>query len=146
MTRLSVYAEAEKEIADHKWRQSELAGRDMGVAAVADWSKSFWLCFHRWRFVEHLRGEVFWEEFGDECYAIVSSGFASDRRLLDEILDLIRAGEENLSVIWLGHNCGWPMKQVLEILEALDINSRKLPPPAVEDVESCDCQFQAAAS
>ena len=130
MVRLSVYAEAEKAAREHKWLASEKAGRDLGDEAVREWTKSYWLRFYRWRFVQHLRGEVFWAEFDSRSYGIVSGKLAAPRELLDQMLDQVRDGAENLQLILWAQERGMPGDKVIEILEALDINSQKLPPPS----------------
>ena len=134
MVRLSVYAEAEKAAREHKWLASEKAGRDLGEEAVQEWTKSYWLRFYRWRFVQHLRGEVFWAEFDSRSYGIVTGRLAAPRELLDQILDQVRDGAENLQLILWAQERGLPGDKVIEILEALDINSQKLAPPS-ESIE-----------
>ncbi len=129
MVRLSVYREAEKEIEVHRWVESEQAGRDLGVAAEVGWSKSYWLRFYRYRFVRHLRGEVIFEEFDAASFGLVNGRLAADRELLERILDRIADGDENLTIIRWTHDNNLPMDQVLEILEAVNINSQKLAPP-----------------
>ena len=133
MVRLSVYEEARKAAREHKWLASEKAGRDLGAAAVQEWTKSYWLQFYRYRFVQHLRGEVFWDEFGARFYGIVTGQLATPRELLDQILDRVRDGAENLQLIQWTLDHGLPTDTVLEVLEALDINSQKLPPPTYAD-------------
>jgi hypothetical protein len=129
MVRLSVYQEAEKAVQVHKWLASEKAGRDLGEEAVRDWTTSCWLQFYRWRFVQHLRGEVFWQEFDAAAFGIINGRLAAHRELLDEIIDRVRHGAENLDLIHWALQCGVPMDQLIGVLEALDINSHRLPPP-----------------
>jgi hypothetical protein len=129
MVPLSVYREAEKEIKVHRWVESEQAGRDLGVEAEVGWSKSYWLRFYRHHFVRHLRGEAFFEEFDPASFGIVNGRLAADRQLLERILDRVAEGDENLTLIRWAHDHTLPMDQVLEILEAVNINSQKLAPP-----------------
>lgn len=132
MVRNRIYQEAAKAIQEHKWLQSEKAGRDLGVEAAKDWTRRYWLRFYRQRFVQHLRGETFFEEFGAECYRLVAGRLAASREVLDTILDKVQQGAENLELIcWAQRQC-LPREQVLEILRALNINSRRLPPPKIE--------------
>jgi hypothetical protein len=49
--------------------------------------------------------------------------------VLEEILNRVRDGAENLNLVITAVEQHWPMDQVISILEALDINSRRLPPP-----------------
>ncbi len=129
MNRLSVYAEARKAAAEHQWLQSERAGRDLGHVAAGEWTKRCWLQFYRWRFIQHLRGEIFWEEFTSGCFGLLSNRLAAPVDLLDEILKHVKEGAENLSLIVWAEDRLLPMDQVIQVLEALDINSQRLPPP-----------------
>ena len=132
MVGLSVYEEAERAAREHKWLESEKAGRDLGDAAVHQWTRSFWLRFYRWRFVQHLRGESSFREFHPSTFGIVNRHLAAPRELLDRILDMVRDGGENLDIICWAHHYGMPTDQVIEILEALDINRQRLRPPRGE--------------
>ena len=49
-----------------------------------------------------------------------------DPLLLDLILDRLKNGKENLDIIVWALDWGIPCDRVLNILEALDINSRRL--------------------
>jgi len=129
MVHLKVYQEARKAIQEHKWLESEKAGRDLGVEAERAWTESNWLRFYRARFVQHLRGKTFFEEFGPECFALVPNRLSALSDLLDAILDRVQDGAENLDLICWARKQHLPREQVLEILAALDINSRRLPPP-----------------
>lgn len=130
MARLRVYQEAEKAIQEHRWLQSEKAGRDLGAEAEREWSESYWLRFYRIRFVQHLKGEVFFEEFGPECFGAGAGRRGTRPGLLESILDRVQDGAENLDIICWALERGLPREQVLDILGALDLNSRRLPPPA----------------
>ncbi len=127
---LSVYEQAEKACQEHKWLESEKAGRDLGDEAVRNWSRSHWLRFYRWRFVQHLRGDVYFREFHPRSFAIVSNYHKLSRDLLEEIFNHVRDGGENLDIICWAQNQTLPTDQVIEILEAIDINHQRLIPPA----------------
>src|SRR6058998_287686 len=90
MIQLSVYDQARKAVQEHKWLESEKAGRDLGHAAVWEWTKSYWLRFYRWRFLQHLRGDIFWQEFATESFGLVNGRLWAPPKLLDEILDHVR--------------------------------------------------------
>ena len=62
-----------------------------------------------------------------------SSGAFQDSDLINPVLEMLKQGEENLSVLKWGHREHFSRTEVLEILEileALDINSRRI-----------ECQF-----
>ena len=122
----SVYAESEKEAQQFKWIESEKAGRDLGEAALRRWVKDHWWGYLRARWLEHLQGKRFWVELDRGDFGLLQRKFNDNTLLLDRILDRLKAGQENLDIICWAHTWGIPMEPVLEILEALDINSRRL--------------------
>ncbi len=125
----SVYSNAEVEQDIHKWIESEKARCDLGHAAVRNWNRSYWLHFYRSCFVKHVRGQVRFREFHPQTFNIVNNRLSASPELLEVILDMVREGAENLPLIWWAFERQHPMDQVIEILEALDINSQRLAPP-----------------
>ncbi len=122
----SVYIECEHEIERYKWIESEKAGHDLGEAAVRKWLKEHWWGYLRSRWLEHLHGKQFWVELDRNDFGLLLHRFQDDALLLDRILDRIKAGQENLDIICWAHRWGVPTDRVITILEALDINSRRL--------------------
>jgi hypothetical protein len=59
-------------------------------------------------------------------FGLLQREFHDNTLLLDRILDRLKAGQENLDIIIYGLTWGLPMTPVLQILEALDVNSRRL--------------------
>ncbi|MBE7465278.1 MAG: hypothetical protein HS116_17505 [Planctomycetes bacterium] len=114
-------AEAER----HKWIESEKAGRDLGEAAIRDWSRRHWWRWCRDRWIEHLSGERYWSELDRADFGILKRDFHRNLELIACIVELIKHGGENLDIIqWiLDHNA--PLDDGLEILTLLDINSRR---------------------
>ena len=78
------------------------------------------------RWLEHLQGKRFWVELDRGDFGLLQRKFHDNTLLLDRILDRLKAGKENLDIISWAHEWGIPMDPVLQILEALDINSRRL--------------------
>jgi hypothetical protein len=126
MEKLSVYVDCEQEVARFKWIESEKAGRDLGELAVRRWVQQHWCGYLRARWVEHLQGKRFWVELDHDDFGLLQHEFSDDTLLLDRILDRLKSGQENLDVILWAHDWGLDMRRVLSILEALDINSRRL--------------------
>jgi hypothetical protein len=122
----SVYADCEREIARHKWIESEKAGCDLGEIAARCWVRDHWWGYLRARWLEHLQGKRFWVELDQGDYGLLQRSFPADELLLDRILDRIKAGQENLDIISWALVWGIDAKQVIDILEQLDINSRRL--------------------
>lgn len=123
---LSVYVESETEINDYKWIESERVGYDLGESAVKRWVNQHWRGYLRARWLEHLQGKRFWIELDRGDFGLLQSAFEQDRDLLNPILDRLKSGEENLDVICWAENNQIGTEPVVRILEALDINSRRL--------------------
>jgi hypothetical protein len=126
MDRVSVYAESEKEALEYKWIESEKAGRDLGEDCIRRWVKDHWWGYLRARWLEHLQGKRFWVELDRGDFGLLQREFHDQTLLLDRILDRLKSGQENLDIILWAQDWGLPSKSVLTILEALDINSRRL--------------------
>jgi hypothetical protein len=126
MEKCSVYAEGEQEALRYKWIESEKAGCDLGEAAIRRWVQCHWWGYLRARWLEHLQGKRFWVELDRGDFGLLLREFHNDGVLLDRILDRLKAGQENLDIIGWAHRWGIPISRVLQILEALDINSRRL--------------------
>ncbi|VTS04692.1 Uncharacterized protein OS=Singulisphaera acidiphila (strain ATCC BAA-1392 / DSM 18658 / VKM B-2454 / MOB10) GN=Sinac_4937 PE=4 SV=1 [Tuwongella immobilis] len=124
--RLSVYADCEQEVQRYKWIESEKAGHDLGEVAIRRWVKEHWWGYLRARWLEHLQGRRFWVELDRGDFGLLQREFHDDSLLLDRILDRLKDGQENLDIILWAHAWNIPIDSVLSILEALDINSRRL--------------------
>lgn len=126
MDKASVYTESELEALKYKWIESEKAGKDLGEAAIRRWVKQHWWGYLRARWLEHLQGKCFWVELDRGDFGLLQREFHDNTLLLDRILDRLKSGQENLDIILWAMNWGLPIIPVLQILEALDINSRRL--------------------
>lgn len=122
---LSVHYYGEVEAQRHKWIESEKAGRDLGEWAIRCWIREHWHGFLRARWLEHLYGRVYWIELDHNDYGLLLRRY-QDSLLLPDILNMLRAGLENLNVLNWAIDNELPMAEVLEILETLDINSRRI--------------------
>jgi hypothetical protein len=134
MEKCSVYADSDQEALRFKWIESEKAGCDLGESAIRRWVQNHWWGYLRARWLEHLQGRRFWVELDRGDFGLLQRTFHDSTLLLDRILDRLKSGQENLDVILWAQDWGIPTLAVLQILEALDINSRRLahrfdPPP-----------------
>jgi hypothetical protein len=109
----------------YKWIESEKAGRDLGEGAIRNWVREHWNGFLRARWLEHLQGRTFWTELDHNDFGLLQRSFR-DSPLIDEILRRLKEGQENLDILNWAIDEDLPMAEVLEILEALDINSRRI--------------------
>jgi hypothetical protein len=124
--RQSVYTESQFEIDRHKWIASQQAGRDLGEEAVREWVRKHWWGYLRAKWMEHLQGVCYWMELDQGDFGLLQREFPVDRELLDTILSKLKAGEENLCVIRWAIDKHVPLDPVIQILTALDVNSRRL--------------------
>lgn len=123
--RMSVFDRGVVEAQRHKWIESEKAGKDLGDSAIRCWVREHWHGFLRERWLEHLQGRTFWIELDHDDFGLLQREFR-DSLLIDEILERLKSGDENLDVLnWAIDNV-LPMDEVLQILETLDINSRRI--------------------
>lgn len=122
----SVYRECAKEVAKHKWIESQKAGYDLGEAAIRQWVQEHWYGYLRAKWVEHLQGKCFWIELDHGDYGILHRKFQDRPHLLNTILDQLKAGQENLGVICWAYDFQISFDPVIEILEALDVNGSRL--------------------
>jgi hypothetical protein len=122
----SVYADSRKEVDVFKWIESEKVGYDLGEVAVRRWVQQHWNGYLRARWLEHLQGKRFWVELDRGDYKLFQHRFQDCQLLLDRILDRLKSGQENLDIILWALDWHIPIEQVLDILQALDINSRRL--------------------
>jgi len=124
----SVYAECRKELDRYKWIESEKVGYDLGETAIRRWIGQHWNGYLRSKWLEHLQGGKFWSELDRGDFGLLQRAFQDSGILLDRILDRLKSGQENLDVILWAQDWQLPIEDVIGILEALDINSRRLNP------------------
>ena len=122
----SIHEECLKEEASFKWIESEKAGRDLGVAATRRWVQVHWWGYLRARWLEHLQGKCFWIELDRGDFGLLPRLFCEHGSLLNDIIDRLKAGHENLDIILWAQDCCIGLGPVRDILEKLDINSRRL--------------------
>ena len=122
----SLYEDCDREVKQFKWIESERAGYDLGDTAIRSWVKQHWWGYLRARWIEHLQGKKYWVELDRGDFGLLTKRFQDNALLLDRIIDRLIAGQENLNIILWAQDWNIPMSHVMEILEALDINSRRL--------------------
>jgi hypothetical protein len=67
-----------------------------------------------------------WVELDHNDFGVLQRAFQGNGLLLDRILDRLKAGQENLNISCWAHNIGLDPKPILQMLEALGIDSRRL--------------------
>ena len=123
--RLSVHDRGAVEAQRHKWIESEKAGRDLGEWAIRCWVRQHWNGFLREKWLEHLEGKTFWIELDHDDFGLLQRSFQNSS-LIGEVLRKLKSGQENLDILNWAIDHRISMAEVFEILETLDINSRRI--------------------
>ena len=123
--KMSVHDLGAVEAQRHKWIESEKAGRDLGEWAIRCWVRQHWNGFLREKWLEHLEGRNFWIELDHDDFGLLRRAF-QESTLIGEIVNRLKSGQENLDVLNWAIDENLDMVEVFEILETLDINSRRI--------------------
>jgi len=112
----------------HKWYMSQTAGYDVGNVALTAWVNDHWPGFLRARWIEHMRGKRRWMELNREEFGLLNREFGDYREILDEIVEMLVSGGENLNILQWSRRTKQPKDQqkVREILHRLRINDHRL--------------------
>lgn len=121
-----LFRAAQGDLDRYKWYESERAGCDLGHAAVKTWKANHWWRWCRERLVEHLSGTKYWSELDQKDYGLINRDFHPNRELAKTIVAKIIEGGENLDIIFWARDNNQDIREVIEILHLLDINSRRI--------------------
>ena len=124
-SKLSLHDRSALEALRHKWIESEKAGRDLGELAIRNWIRHHWNGFLRAKWIEHLEGRTYWIELDHDDFGLLQREFR-DSTMVANILDRLKRGEENLSILIWAREFSFNLCEVIEILEILDINSVRI--------------------
>jgi hypothetical protein len=125
----SLYADCYQELAVFKWIESQKAGFDIGQEhAIHRWVRDHWSGYLRSKLLEHLLGYKYWSELDKGDFGILQHRFQDQCMLLDRIIDRLKANQENLDILLWAQDWNIDTEDVISILEALDINSRRISP------------------
>ena len=122
----SIFHDCQLEADRFKWIESERAGYDLGEGAIHRWVREHWWGFLRHRWLEHLQGTCFWTELDRGDFGLLQRNFTEHNELLNNIVERLKDGKENLDIITWAKQTNQHLEAVIQILEALDINSRRL--------------------
>jgi hypothetical protein len=116
----SLYREATFEARRYQEKHPEKSER-----ASREWNIQYWWPWARSRWLEHIRGQIFWIELGEDDFDLTNRGIFGNQELLDSILRQVERGRENLDIINWATRSKKDMDEVLEILEKLDLNRHR---------------------
>jgi hypothetical protein len=114
------------EALEHKWRESQRYGEDLGLLLVRDWCSRHWLTFQRFRRVEHLFGDRRFSQFTDDQLGIWRGRERIEGSLFDLVIGVFECGMENLEFVnWvIQHRL--PREEAYDIFTTLDPNCVRL--------------------
>ena len=118
--RRSLYREATHEARRYQQEHPEQSDR-----ASREWNIQHWWPWARDRWLEHIRGQVFWIELGEADFDLTNKGIFGNQDLLDTILGQVQDGRENLDIINWATRGNADMDDVVEILEKLNLNKHR---------------------
>ena len=127
--RYSLHDESWGEACREAWYRSQEAGCDIGEHAIRQWVQKHWRGFLRARWIEHMQGYRFWVELPREEFGLLKRRALVDaRHLLDEIIEQVRCGAENLDIIRWARRTKSAAEQltIFEILCLININAHRL--------------------
>jgi hypothetical protein len=125
----SLCEESWREACADRWYRSEEAGCDLGEHALRQWVRRHWRGFLRARWIEHMQGYRFWVELPRSEFGLLKRRDLVDaRHLLDEIIELLRCGAENLDIIRWARRTKTPAEQatVQDLLVLINVNAHRL--------------------
>jgi hypothetical protein len=127
--RRSLNEDSWREACAERWYRSQDAGFDMGEHALRQWVRLHWRGFLRARWIEHMQGVRFWIEL-DRCeFGLLRRDDLVDARgLLDDIINQLRCGAENLDIVRWACREKSPAEQqtIKELLVLININAHRL--------------------
>jgi len=113
----SLREESWGEACKERWYLSQKAGCDQGEHALRLWVRQHW------------QGFRFWVELDRKEFGLLKRRDLVDARgLLDEIIEMVRCGAENLDILRWSRRTKTPAEQktVKEILALININAHRL--------------------
>jgi len=129
----SVVYHAAADYAAQKHLDWERLRYDVHETASEHWRKRYWRLWFRARWVEHLLGQKYWVEMGEDNFALLTRSGGHHPVLLDRIADRLIIGGENLNVIPWAHVWGLDVAEVILVLTAININHVRVNNKPVEE-------------
>jgi len=112
----------------HRWIESEKHCRDLGEGAICEWYQRWWRSFLRYRHLEHLMGDVRWQEFEPAQLGLLPPVLRLHGAIAERIVGMYLDGGENLDIIYWAVRENVDMTAVLACLNAINMNSTRVDP------------------
>lgn len=118
----SVLHHAAVDYAAQKYLDWERLSYDIEPTASEHWRRRYWRLWFRGHWVEHVLGQCYWLEMGDENFGIFERGERHNPLLVERVADRLIVGWENLGIILWASDWALDLREVIEILKKLNIN------------------------
>ena len=129
----SILHHAAADYAAQKYLDWERLSYDVEQTASEHWRRRFWRLWFRVRWVEHVLGQSYWIEMGDDKFGMFKRGPAHNPLLVQRVADRLVVGWENLGIILWASDWGLDLAQVIQILKKLNINHVRVNGRSIED-------------
>lgn len=118
----SVLHHAAADYAGQKYLDWERLSYDIEPTASEHWRKRYWRLWFRAHWVEHVLGQRYWMEMGDENFGMFGRDGSQASLLVERVADRLIVGWENLGIILWASDWGLSLDDVIDILKKLNIN------------------------
>lgn len=118
----SIMYHAAADYAAKKHLDWERFSYDIEETASEDWKRRFWRLWFRVRWVEHLLGDRYWIEMGEQNFGVLRRGEPHNPMLVSRVADRLIAGWENLNIILWASDWGLDLEEVIAVLKKININ------------------------
>ncbi len=129
----SILHHAAADCAAEKHLDWERLSYDIQETASEHWRRRFWRLWFRRHWVEHILGQTFWLEMGDENFGMLQPTQRHNPVLVDCVADRLIIGWENLGIILWASDWGLDLDEVIQILKKLNINHVRVNNRRIED-------------
>jgi len=129
----SVLHHAAADCAAEKYLDWERLSYDVDETASEPWRRRYWRLWFRRHWVEHLLGQAFWIEMGEESFGMFVRGKPHQPLLVSRVTDRLVVGWENLGIILWASDWGLDLDDVIGILKEININDVRVNGERIED-------------
>lgn len=124
----SLAEEARREALFERWIRSREVGYDLGTTVINRWIHIHWPGFLRARWIEHMLGVRYWSELDRNEFGILRNTPSDRLSILEEIVEQLRCGAENLDIIRWSRRTKNDVDQrtVLDLLLIINVNAHRM--------------------
>ena len=140
MQKCSIIADLMEELARHKWNEGCRLGYDLGDRAIDLWEKQHWYGYVRERWIQHITGTNFWEEFNPQEYDIIHREHMGPDEVVEFVIEKLRWGWEQLDFCHRQYEKNVQPEYVHIVLSRLNINDHRYEFKQFYRKNQCECR------